>query len=159
MIVVDTNVLASRNLTSVPRQQAEQVEKIDPLWIVPTLWRYEFQNILVKAVWAKQITSQAASDTWSRLRSSMADNEHDPPGQRVIELSERHRITAYDANFIALAMELDTVCVTEDGELQEKFPLVAVGMSDFIDRHGGRNVRESRTPYRTRPAGRKQSRE
>jgi len=46
MIVVDSNIIAARNLSSVLTSKAEQVEQKDPVWIVPVLWRYEFQNIL-----------------------------------------------------------------------------------------------------------------
>ena len=42
MIVVDSNVMAARNLTTVLTRQAEQIEELDPVWVVPPLWRYEF---------------------------------------------------------------------------------------------------------------------
>jgi hypothetical protein len=54
----------------------------------------------------------------------------------------------------ALAMEMRVPCVTEDGELQEKFPAVAVGMKDFVDRSFG-TVREARALYRAHKGGRK----
>jgi hypothetical protein len=44
MIVVDSNIITARNLTSVLSSEAEQVEQKDPVWIVPVLWRYEFQH-------------------------------------------------------------------------------------------------------------------
>ena len=50
MIVVDSNIIAARNLTSVLSAKAEQVEEKDPGWIVPVLWRYEFQNMLATAI-------------------------------------------------------------------------------------------------------------
>lgn len=151
MIVVDSNVLAARNLTGAQTPLAERVESIDPLWIVPPLWRCEFQNILAKGIWARQLTADGALHVWQLVLARMADNEHEPSAQKIIDLSARHRITAYDANFIALAMEMDVLCVTEDGELQEKFPAIAVSMEDFIKQgitDGG--VRESRAPYGVR---------
>ncbi len=47
MIVVDSNIITARNLTSSLTSKAKQVEEKDPVWIVPVLWQYEFQNILV----------------------------------------------------------------------------------------------------------------
>lgn len=151
MIVVDSNVLAARNLAGVPTRLAEEVEERDPTWIVPPLWRYEFQNILVKAMWARLITPEDAIIAWAKASAQLAENEHEPSPGRVIDLSSRHRITAYDANFIALAMEMDVLCVTEDGELQKKFPTIAVSMDAFLrqDTTGGK-VRESRAAYRVR---------
>ena len=151
MIVVDSNVLAARNLTGAQTPLAEQVELIDRLWIVPPLWRYEFQNILAKGLWARQFTADGALHVWRVVMARMADNEHEPSPERVIGLSNDYRVTGYDANFIALAMEMGVMCVTEDGELHKKFPGIAVSMEDFAkpSRSNG-EVREPRTAYRTR---------
>lgn len=148
MIVVDSNVLAARNLAGVPTRLAEQVEDRDPLWIVPPLWRYEFQNILAKAIHARLITPEDALVAWRKASTQMVENEHEPSPEKVIDLSARYRITAYDANFIALAMEMGVSCVTEDGALHEKFPAIAVSMDGFI-RQGmpPGEARESRAPY------------
>jgi predicted nucleic acid-binding protein len=150
VIVVDSNVLAARNLTGIPTRVAERVEERDPLWIAPPLWRYEFQNILAKAIRARQLTPETAVVAWRKTSTQMVDNEHEPSPEKVIELSGRHRITGYDANFIALAMEMDVLCVTEDGELHRKFPGIAVSMEDFVKRDtGGNIVRETKGTYGT----------
>ena len=151
MIVVDSNVLAARNMAHEKSLLAEQVNRRDPVWITPPLWRYEFQNILAKALWTKRMTVGAAVGVWRQVVEAMTENEHDPSPERVIDLTARYRITAYDANFIALAMEMGVPCVTEDGELQKKFPAIAVSMEDFTksDRTRGM-VSETRAPYRTR---------
>ena len=154
MIVVDSNILAARNLTGVQTPLAERVEWIDGLWIVPPLWRYEFQNILVKGLRVRQLTTVEALQVWRTVMARMADNERDPSPERVIELSSEYRITAYDANFIALALEMNVLCVTEDAELQRKFPAVAVGMEAFIERGApDGEVRESRAAYRPHKRG------
>ena len=101
MIVVDSNVLAARSLTSEKAKLAQQVELIDSVWIMPTLWRYEFQNILATAIAARQITCDDALHVWREVLALMSDNEREPSAENVIELSARHRITGYDANFIA----------------------------------------------------------
>lgn len=151
MIVVDSNVLAAKCLTSAKTSLAEELEQIDPVWIVPPLWRYEFQNILAKAMWARQIAPGDAVAVWRKVLSRMSGNEHEPSAGRVIELSARHRITGYDANFIALAMEMGVLCVTEDVELHDKFPGNALCMDEFITMNrGGGQVREARAEYHVR---------
>lgn len=151
MIVVDSNVLVARNLTSLSTRVAEQVEERDPVWIAPPLWRYEFQNILAKAVWARQLTQDAAMVAWRNTSTQMAENEYAPHPEHVIELACRYRITGYDANFIAVAMEMNVLCVTEDGELHCKFPAIAVSMEDFVKQDpGGKVVRETTAVYRAR---------
>lgn len=151
MIVVDTNVLAARNMEHEKSSFAAQVERCDPVWVVPPLWRYEFQNVLAKALWAKRLTIEAAIDTWRQLVTVMGKNEHEPSAQKVIDLAGRYRITGYDANFIALAMEMEVPCVTEDGELQEKFPGKAISMDAFVKlNRTGSQVREAPAAYRVR---------
>jgi predicted nucleic acid-binding protein len=148
MIVVDSNIIAARNLTSALTPKAKQVEQKDPVWIVPCLWR--FQNILATAIKAKQITSEQALNVWQMVSGILMENESEPSAARVIELVTYYGITAYDGQFIALAMDMGIVCVTEDQELQEKFPGMAVSMEVFLEPVPVDRVHEEKAPYRTR---------
>jgi len=150
MIVVDSNIITARNLTSVLTSKAEQVEQKDPVWIVPVLWRYEFQNILATAIRAKQITPEHAFEVWQRVAGILVENESEPSPAKVIDLVAHYGITAYDGQFVALAMEMEVPCVTEDRELQAKFPRVAVSMDEFLKSPALRTVRERRRGYRGR---------
>jgi len=150
MIVVDSNIVAARNLTSSLTSEVKQVEQKDPIWIVPVLWRYEFQNILASAIKAKQIKSEQALDIWEKVSENLIENECEPPASRVIDLVAKHAITAYDAQFIAVALEMGIPCVTEDRELQEKFPGIAISMDEFLKPESTYVVREPKTRYRKR---------
>ena len=150
MIVVDSNIVAARNLTSSLTSEVKQVEQKDPIWIVPVLWRYEFQNILASAIKAKQIKSEQALDIWEKVSENLIENECEPPASRVIDLVAKHAITAYDAQFIAVALEMGIPCVTEDRELQEKFPGIAISMDKFLKPESTYVVREPKTRYRKR---------
>ncbi|MBU4199995.1 MAG: type II toxin-antitoxin system VapC family toxin [Verrucomicrobia bacterium] len=131
------------------------MEQRDPVWIVPYLWRYEVQNILAKAIWVKQLSPEAAAEVWRQVVDVMRDNETDPSPEKVIELAGRYRITAYDATYVALAMDMSVLCVTENRELQEKFPRLAISMKAFVNPGNAKSlVRESRAGYRARRARR-----
>ncbi len=86
MIVVDSNIIAARNLTSVLSAKAERVEQKDPGWIVPVLWRYEFQNILATAIKTRQIKPEQALDVWKRVFGILIENESEPSPAKVIDL-------------------------------------------------------------------------
>ena len=150
MIVVDSNVIAARTLTSVLTSKAEKVEQKDPVWIVPVLWRYEFQNILATAMKAKQITPEHALGVWQRVAAILVENESEPSPAKVIDLVAQYGITAYDGQFIALAMEMGIPCITEDQELQEKFRGIALSMDDFLGSPTLETVRERKARYRAR---------
>lgn len=132
MIVVDTNVLAARVLSSKFSKVAEKLEQAEPVWVVPILWRYEFQNILATAIKVRQISPATALHVWAQITQVLMGNEAEPSIDSVIALVSKHRITAYDAQFVALALELDVSCVTQDAELWGKFPGRALSMTDFL---------------------------
>src|SRR4030065_2105921 len=144
MIVVDSNIVTARNLTTSLTSEAKQVEEKDPVWIVPVLWRYEFQNILAAAIRAKQIKPEQALDIWEKVSKILVENECEPSASKVIDLVAQYGITAYDGQFIALALEMGMPCVTEDRELQEKFPGIAISMDGFLKPKSTYVVREVR---------------
>jgi predicted nucleic acid-binding protein len=148
MIVVDSNIVAARNLTTSLTSKAQQVEEKDPVWILPVLWRYEFQNILASAIKAKQIKPEQALDLWEKVSGVLSENEFEPSGSKVIELVAEYGITAYDGQFIAVALEMGIPCVTEDRELQEKFPGIAISMDGFLNPESTHVVREGKERYR-----------
>jgi predicted nucleic acid-binding protein len=152
MIVVDSNVIAARNLTSSLTAEATQVEEKDPEWIVPVLWRYEFQNILAGAIKAKQIRPEQALGTWEKVSNILIENEYEPSASKVIDLVTRYGITAYDGQFIAVALEMGILCVTEDRELQKKFPGIAISMSEFLKPESTHIVSEPKARYYRRKA-------
>jgi predicted nucleic acid-binding protein len=148
MIVVDSNVVAARNLTSSLTSEAKQVEEKDPVWIVPVLWRYEFQNILATAIKAKQIKPGQTLDIWEKVSRTLIENECEPPTSKVIDLVAQYGITAYDGQFIAVALEMGIPCLTEDRELQDKFPGIAISMKEFLKPESTYVVREAKVRYR-----------
>jgi predicted nucleic acid-binding protein len=152
MIVVDSNIVAARNLTSSLTSEAKQVEEKDPVWIVPVLWRYEFQNILAGAIKAKQIKAEQALNIWERVSNILIENEYEPSVSKVVDLLAQYGITAYDGQFIAAALEMRIQCVTEDRELQEKFPGIAISMNEFLRPESTYVVREPKARYRKRKA-------
>jgi predicted nucleic acid-binding protein len=152
MIVVDSNIIAARNLTSSLTSEAKQVEEKDPIWIVPVLWRYEFQNILASAIKGKQIKPEQALNVWERVSNILIENECEPSVSKVVDLVAQYEITAYDGQFIAVALEMEIQCVTEDRELQEKFPGIAISMKEFLKPESTYVVREPKVRYHKRKA-------
>ena len=147
MIVVDSNIITARNLTSSLTSEAKQVEEKDPVWIVPVLWRYEFQNILASAIKAKQIKPEQALNIWERVSNILIENEYEPSASKVIDLVAQYGITAYDGQFIAVALEMEIPFVTEDQELQKKFPGIAISMNEFLKPESPYVVGEPKARY------------
>jgi predicted nucleic acid-binding protein len=126
MIVVDTNVVAYLYLPGDSTVKAEMLLERDPEWAVPLLWRSEFRNILAGYMRRQAITLELALGLQAEAESLLANAEHQVDSRLVLELARNSGCTAYDCEFVALAMTLGVRLVTMDGKLQKAFPDQAV---------------------------------
>jgi predicted nucleic acid-binding protein len=129
MIVVDSNVLAYLYLPGDYTADAERLLEHDPDWAAPVLWRSEFRNILAGYVRRKALTFEQACSLQEEAESLLAGSEFEVDSRVVLELVRDSDCSAYDCEFIALAMKLDTKLVTEDKKLLRAFPARAVALS------------------------------
>ena len=129
MIVVDTNVVAYLYLPTEYTAQAEALFERDPEWVAPLLWRSEFRNILAGYMRRKTLTCEAARDLQLEAESLLAGAEHEVDSRQVLELVRDSDCSAYDCEFVALAMTLGVKLVTMDAKLLKAFPKHAVPLS------------------------------
>lgn len=131
MIVVDTNVIAYSLIEGEKTALAQQVAQQDSDWRVPPLWRYEFLNVLVTAARAEIVDAQQAEKLWRTGLSLLLQAERDVDGALALKLAIEGGVSAYDAQYIALADSLNTHCVTEDKRILKAFPATAISMEAF----------------------------
>ncbi|HMP91149.1 MAG TPA: type II toxin-antitoxin system VapC family toxin [Kiritimatiellia bacterium] len=146
MIVVDTNILAYLYFDSERTTLAQAVHQKDQDWIAPALWRHEFINILAMNVRFKRLCVDDAVSIWDEALARLAGSEFYPDTGEVIRIAQANMISAYDAQFIALARQKGVVCVTEDKEMLKKCPDITLTMEAFID-GGPLVVREKKAKY------------
>ena len=129
MIVVDTNVLAYLYLPGAHTAAAEALFEKDPEWAAPVLWRSEFRNILAGYMRRKTLTFDQAWELQSEAESLLLGSEFDVDSQAVLELVRDSNCSAYDCEFVALAMKLNTRFVTMDKKLLQAFPACALQLA------------------------------
>ena len=129
MIVVDSNALAYLYLPTEHTQLAEGLLNHDPDWVAPVLWRSEFRSILTGYMRRKTLTFDEARDIQAEAESLMAGNEYEIDSQRVLELVRDSDCSAYDCEFVALAMQLGVKLVTMDRKLLRGFPECTVSLT------------------------------
>lgn len=122
MIVVDSNVLAYLYLPGERTADAEALLERDPEWAAPLLWRSEFRNILAGYTRRKTLTFEQACSLQSEAESLLAGSEYEVDSRVVLELVRDSDCSAYDCEFIALAIKLGTKLVTVDKKLLRAFP-------------------------------------
>ena len=128
MIVVDSNVLAYLYLPGEHTAAAEALLQRDPDWAAPVLWRSEFRNILAGYMRRKALSFEQACGLQREAESLLFDSEFEVDSLSVLELVRDSDCSAYDCEFIALAVRLNTQLVTMDGKLLRAFPQRAVSL-------------------------------
>lgn len=147
MIVVDANIIAYSLFGSPRTAAALSVRDRDPHWLVPPLWRSELLNILAVYARRRGLSFPECLRIWEGAARALSPNEREPDAGMVLDLAITRAISAYDAQYIALALMHAVPCVTEDRELLHKFPDIALSMEAFLA-HGGRELKEPRGMYR-----------
>ena len=129
MIVVDTNVLAYLYLPSEHTAAAESLLEHDSEWAAPILWRSEFRNILAGYLRRKSLTFDQAFNLQHEAEGLLEGSEFEVDSLTVLELVRDSDCSAYDCEFVALAMKLDTQLLTMDSKLLRAFPKRAVALA------------------------------
>lgn len=129
MIVVDSNVLAYLYLPGEYTAVAEALMEHDPDWVAPVLWRSEFRNILAGYLRRGKLTFAQANALQEEAENLLSGAEYEVDSRSVLELVRDSECSAYDCEFVALAMKLGTKLVTMDGKVLRSFPGIAVALS------------------------------
>ena len=122
MIVVDPNVLAYLLLPSGLSARADALYRKDPEWAAPILWRSEFRNLLAGCLRRKVLTFEQAANVQAEAEAVLAGNEYEVDSRHVLELVRDSDCSAYDCEFVVLAMKLGVKATTVDKKLLEAFP-------------------------------------
>ncbi|MGF1645010.1 MAG: type II toxin-antitoxin system VapC family toxin [Thiotrichales bacterium] len=122
MIVVDPNILAYLYLPCEYTTAAEALLARDPDFAAPILWRSEFRNILAGYLRRKTLTFEQACALQAEAERLLDGAEFEVDSQSVLELVRDSDCSAYDCEFVALAIRLDTQLVTMDKKLLRAFP-------------------------------------
>lgn len=132
MIVVDSNVLAYLFLPSAHTAAAESLLERNPDWAAPILWRSEFRNILAGYLRREALSFEQANSLQREAESLLEGLEFEVDSLAVFELVRDSSCTAYDCEFVALAIELGTRLVTMDRKLLRAFPERAVALTSNL---------------------------
>lgn len=125
MIVVDTNIIAYLYLPCAFTEQVERLLLAQTAWAAPYLWRSEFHNILAGTLRRGKLTVQQALRLQHEAESLMVGLEYDVSSTEVLNLVHASNCSAYDCEFVALAMQLQTPLITMDKQILHAFPSVA----------------------------------
>lgn len=131
MIVTDTNVVVYSVIPGVMSASADAVYAKDQVWVVPPLARSELRNALALHVRFRQLTTDQAVAAYRKAEGLLRSPDHAVDPEAVLRLAERSGCTAYDCEFVHVALALGVPLVTSDAKMVRAFPQVAVSMEEF----------------------------
>ena len=131
MIIADTNLIAYLLVDGPFTNEARAVYEKDPDWVAPSFWRSEFRNVLVLSLRRGIISFTDVLEVMEDADLLMGGKDRDSPSVRILRLAADSGCSAYDCEFVALALDLGVPLVTSDRALIAKFKLTAVSMHPF----------------------------
>lgn len=131
MIVADTNLLIYLFIEGERTGESEAVQRQDPVWSAPVLWRSEFRNALIGLVRKGILALDDALPMMDEAERRLAGHEYTVVSRDVLLLADRSGCSAYGCEFIALAQDLGVSMVTTDRQILKAFPTIAVAPSAF----------------------------
>lgn len=132
MIVVDSNVIAYCWINGDRTPLVHRLRRRDPQWHAPVLWRSEMRSILAGYWRDRSLTGPQTRQVMAKAEAGMAGREHHLSSERVFEIIGSTRLSAYDCEFVALAIALDVRLVTEDRAILAARPELACTVGQFM---------------------------
>ena len=122
MIVVDTNVFHDCWVRGQNTEVAQAVRRKDPDWHAPILWRSELCNVLTAYLRRRLMSRIQIAEILRIADRAFVESEHIVGDDLVLDVVESSALTAYDAEFVALADALSVPLVTADKAVLKAFP-------------------------------------
>jgi predicted nucleic acid-binding protein len=132
MVVVDTNIVVHLMLEGNATHGARALLAADSDWHSEPFLLVEFTNVMAAAVRSGRIAASAARSALSDAERVFGAELHAAPQQNVLALAVKHRVSGYDARFLAVAEQLDTKLVTEDVKLRRAAPRLTQSLDQAL---------------------------
>ena len=133
MIVVDTNVMVRLVVGGPNSVEAEALRDRDSAWVAPNIVISELRNALLGYIRQGTIALNRAVEMNRDASRILGDNLRAVDSAQVLDVAMECDLSAYDAEFVALARTLGVPLVTLDGGILDGAPDVAVRPRAYLD--------------------------
>jgi predicted nucleic acid-binding protein len=134
VIVTDANLIAQFAIRDVGSDLADAVCEADPVWVAPMLWRSEVRNTVLKYVRHAGMSLDAALLAMHTAEEIVSRRDYTVNTRKVLELAVASGCTAYDCEYVALALDMNVSLVTSDKQVLRAFPKLAMSPENFLKR-------------------------
>lgn len=132
MIVVDTNVIVSLFVPSPSTGMAKEAARKDGHWIMPPLWVSEMRNAIVTLHRTRRLDIAEGLKAMEDAELQFSTFSVPVISRDVFEHAAGSGCSAYDCEFVALAVLAQTRLITLDKRLALRFSRVATPLDRFV---------------------------
>ena len=131
MIVVDSSVISFLFLEGELTESVKELHRIDSEWITPPILNHEMLNILAVVGTADQ-AGAPMEEIWRDIRALLGSRQQVPDPLRSLHLAIELKISGYEAQYVALAQQLNMPLVTEEQRLLEQLPDLCLSIEEAL---------------------------
>ena len=131
-LVVDANVVIYMLLDGEKTAAARRLHELRPDWVCPAILRHEFMNVCVTYQRAGGLTRDECLVLLKTGLALLSNREVDVDPGFTVRVAMELDLSAYDAQYVAAAIALEGVLVTEDRGVLARAPSVARSLVDFV---------------------------
>src|SRR5437016_11216356 len=132
MLLVDTNVVAHLLIEGNHTKAAQRLRRHDADWRSQAFLLVEFTNVLASSIATKRMTLRLATDVLANAVALFDGKLGRVPQVAVLKMAARHRVSAYDARFLALASQIGARLVTQDDRLRAAAPALTQSLAEAL---------------------------
>ncbi len=130
--MLDTNVLVYFLFKGYESKSSDEVLAKTQFWCAPSLVYHEFESVVVRHFRHKLISRADAFEMHADFSLLVENRIIDPAPESVLRTAFASNLSAYDAQFVALATEIEGRLITNDKKIVAAFPEVALIPADYL---------------------------
>lgn len=132
MRLVDTNIVAYLLVYGERSASARALLDIDPDWHSESYLVVELTNVLATQVRARRLSLRQATSILIDGQALITPGLHLTGHSDALALAAHLSISAYDARFLALSIEMGAPLITEDAKLRKAAPSLTQSLADAL---------------------------
>jgi predicted nucleic acid-binding protein len=132
MIVIDANILVYALIECDNSRLIPQLREKDADWRTTGLCLHETLNVLATYQRRDLLTLEQCRELLKSATPFLTVAQCEVDMEDSLVLAAKYGITGYDAQYVALAHNLDVPLITEDRKLRQAVRGAAISMQEFI---------------------------
>jgi len=134
MIVIDANILVYSLIEGEYSPLVKKLQGKETDWRTTALCLHEVLNVLATYQRREVLALKQCKKLLEHAEHFMQVAQCEVKMDAALSVAAKYNITGYDAQYVALAQNLNATLITEDRKLRAAVPRIAFSMQEFLAR-------------------------